>query len=96
MVYMICFTLKEKSICLVFVLLILWDKLLSTSTISQTYRKMGLHTQMFWFVLLNAYSNQTWVICMKIWLWLDTEDAILFNKQVITGVNIRQWLEYQK
>ena len=48
---------------------------------------MGLHRQMFLFASLNAGSKgTTWVQCMTIRFWLQTENLIPSNKHVIGGV----------
>ena len=61
-------------------------KLLSIYTLPKTYSKMGLHTQMLLFILLNADNNRaTWVQCMNIRFLLQAGGLISFNKKVIRG-----------
>ena len=64
---------------------VFWAKLFSICTLPLAYSKMGLHTQMVLFVLLNADGNRAmWVQCMSIRVRLQT-DLVSFNKHVICG-----------
>ena len=82
------------SFCIVFVF---WDKPWSLCTLSQSYSKMGLHTWIFLFMLLNTDSSWImWIQYMIIRIWLQMKESVSLKKHLIGGVrHVKQWSEYQ-